>query len=254
MIALKKNRSKDLYKKFVILKVNIKNNNKIFKLKKEKWEIFNTFLKRQNEVYKKARPLTHHPYHVSKFASHGNSFKKNFKNNLLAEKIYKYAYGGYLRKYLKKHTTYFFNRKSSDNPAFSSLSFFESRLDSVLHKSKFCFSVKYARQLISHKHVTVNGVIEKNKTYILKSGDRVNILLKSFYLINKNLLNKYPRLKRKRRREKLKLAIWPIPPTYLLINYKTLEIIFGIIKNFNFSVSFPFKLKVHSIMTNFFRN
>ena len=47
---------------------------------------------------------------------------------------------------------------------------------------------------------------------------------------------------------------WPLPPSYLTINYKTLEIIFGNIKDFNFSTLFTFKLDTHSIVTSHYRD
>lgn len=242
-MTFKRRRVKILFKKFLKLRINIKINNKIFKFRKKKWETFIEIVSRQNMLPNRVRPFTQHSHYVSKFASQGNSLKNKFRNNLVAKKMFNYAYGNYLKKYLKKHTKYFFNQKSLEKPEFLTIEFLESRLDSVLHKSKFCFSIKHAKQLISHKHVTVNGEIKKNKSYILKTGDRISLVRNFFYLLNKNLISKY---KGK--------SNYPIPPKYLIINYKTLEIIFGKIKKFNFLTSFYFKLKVHNIMTAYYQS
>ena len=241
-------RKKTLYKKFRVLRINIKNNNKIFKFKKNKWKTILTFLKKQNKITRIIKPYTNHDYSATVFASQGNSFKKKFKNNLIAKKTFNYFYGGFIKKYLKKRMGYVYNFKHLHKPKLACLEFFESRLDSVLYRSKFCFSVRNARQLISHKHITVNDHIEKNKSYILKTGDRVSITLNSFYLINENLKKVI------KKKGILPLPVWPIPPKYLLINYKTLEIIFGNIKNFNFSIYFPFKLNLDSIILSYYRD
>ena len=272
MVFLKNKRYAPLYKKFRVLRVNVKNNNKILKFKKNKWEFFLKVLIKQT-ITRKFKPYTHYDYSVTKFASQGNSFKKKFKKNLIAKKMFNYFYGDFVRKYLKKHMAKIYHHKLLHKSELICLEFFESRLDSVLYRSKFSFSVKNARQLISHKHVTVNGKIEKNKSHVLKAGDFVSIIPNSFYLIESNLkkiikkknLEAWPALSKYldenykilkhinyKKLESVFGLLWPAPPTYLHINYKTLEIIFGNIKNFNFSVYFSFKLNLQSIIADYY--
>ena len=150
-----------------------------------------------------------------------------------------------MKKYLKTEMARIYKSKEFRDPMLTCIEFFESRLDSVLYRSGFCYSIKNARQLIAHKHIRVNDRIEKNKSYILKQGDFIRIDSKSVALIRDNL---------KKQLNNKSERIWPIPPNYLTINYNTLEIIFGDIKNYNFSISFPFRLDVHSIITDYYRH
>lgn len=244
-MVIKTKRYKPLYKKFIRLKVNPTNSNKIFNFKKKKWKTFLGSLKRANKFYTRFKPYTHYNHSASKFASQGNSYKKKFRNNLIAKKVFNYFYGGLMKKYLKTEMARIYKSKEFRDPMLTCIEFFESRLDSVLYRSGFCYSIKNARQLIAHKHIRVNDRIERNKSYILKQGDLIRIDSKSVALIRDNL---------KKQLNNKSDRIWPIPPNYLTINYNTLEIIFGDIKNYNFSISFPFRLDVHSIITDYYRH
>lgn len=278
----KKNHYKPLYKKFLRLKVNPLNNNKLLKkvliqlppklkiikiqnqrikktipqqkiitinkFKSKKWLTLLTSLRRNTGFYRKYKPYTYSCYNASKFASQGNSFKKKFKNNLLAKRSFNYYYGRLLKKFLKNQMTKIYTSQKSHNLTTNCLEFFESRLDSVLYRSKFCTSMKEARQLIAHKHITVNHQIEKTRSYILKPGDLIAVKSESRGIIKEKL--------KKQLRESSNSVTWPwpLPPSYLTINYKTLEIIFGNIKDFNFSTLFTFKLDTHSIVTSHYRD
>lgn len=269
-----------LYQKFLSLKINPLNNNKFlaWKLawkpefkdkiiwckyckkeikipnkkwlltkscKKKKWEEFLDSQIRIQKFFNRFRPYTINLDKASKFASKGNSYKKKFKNNLLAKTTFSFLYGGLSKKYLKTCMTKIYKFSKIKNSKNNCLELFESRLDSVLYRSQFCTSVRNARQLVSHKHVKVNDVIEKNKDYIVKKGDKITFTPKTKKLIKKI------------REEKFKkcpdLIIWPMPPQYLNINYSTLEIFIENIKNFNFSSSFTFKIETHSIVKNNYR-
>jgi small subunit ribosomal protein S4 len=272
--------SSPLYQKFISLKVNPLNNNKFltWKLtwepeskdkviqckfckkkikipskkwsltknyKKKKWEEFLDSRIRSQGFFNRFKPYTTNLDKTSKFASQGNSYKKKFKNNLLAKATFSFLYGGLSKKYLKTRMTKIYKFSKIKNSKSNCSEFFESRLDSVLYRSQFCTSVRSARQLITHKHIRVNGSIEKNKDCLIKKGDQITVTPKVKKLI------------KKLREEKFKkcpdFIIWPIPPKYLSINYTTLEILMGNIKNFNFSSSFAFKIETHSIVKNNYR-
>ena len=120
---------------------------------------------------------------------------------------------------------------------------FESRLDSVLFRSHFSSSLRNSEQIISHGCIKVNDKIIKNKSYLLKPGDLISINPKYFYITPK----KFKRLKN--------LSFWSnyfwfwcTPPGYLIIKYKTMQIIFGSNKNFNFSSYFPFLLETNLLI------
>lgn len=273
----RKHRYNPLYKNFLRLRVNPLNNNKFLKLKlkvqnriikdrftkkkkkipitrwefiknckKEKWNNFLESLIRSRSFFNRFKPYTTYSYNATKFASKGNSFKKTFKSNLLAKITFSYLYGGLSKKYLKLKMTKIYRSEISKNPINICTESFESRLDSVLYKAKFCLSVKNAQQLISHKHVKINNRIEQNKTYILKKGDIITFQPESFKQIQMNFKKTFNKCSDS--------IIWPLPPSYLNINYKTLEITMGDINNYNFSNLFTFKQNIPSVITNSYRN
>lgn len=55
----------------------------------------------------------------------------------------------------------------------------ESRLDNTLYRMGLAPSRKAARQLILHKHLTVNGKVVNVPSYLLKSGDVIHVREKS---------------------------------------------------------------------------
>jgi small subunit ribosomal protein S4 len=55
----------------------------------------------------------------------------------------------------------------------------ESRLDNVVYRLGFASSRKQARQLIGHRHVTVNDQLVDIPSYLLKAGDTIKIKDKS---------------------------------------------------------------------------
>jgi len=55
----------------------------------------------------------------------------------------------------------------------------ESRLDAVVYRSNIAPTIFSAKQLISHKHIKVNGKVVNISSYRLKIGDVVSIRDKS---------------------------------------------------------------------------
>lgn len=51
----------------------------------------------------------------------------------------------------------------------------ESRLDNVVYRLGFAKTRAAARQLVSHKHITVNGALVNIPSYVLKAGDVVAV-------------------------------------------------------------------------------
>lgn len=280
MIPQKKNKYKLLYKKLPRLRVNPLNNNKflrlqiesetpktvqkrvgnriiettiilrrfeeVAKLKRKKWSKFLRFLIKTTKFFQKYKPYTFNHYSSYKFASQGNSFKKKFKSELLAKKTFNYFYGGLLRKYLKKQMSEIYLSKQAKNSRNLSIEFFESRLDSVLVRARFCRTINDAKQLIAHKHIKVNKQIERNYSYILKQGDLIQIKSKSLKLVKTRLSSQF--------KGRFDFVFWPIVPSYLDVNYKTFDIIFGDVKNFNFSTSFNFKNDNDLVVSSYYRH
>ena len=55
----------------------------------------------------------------------------------------------------------------------------ESRLDNVVYRLGFAKTRAGARQLVSHRHITVNGELVNIPSYLLKAGDVVAVREKS---------------------------------------------------------------------------
>jgi ribosomal protein S4 len=281
MILERKPHYKQLHKKLLRLKANPLNNNKFLKLilesvrtktvyrriagqvvkkeivlrrfaeiakkKRKKWEPFLRMLVKANKFFQKYRPYTFHSHNVSKFASQGNSFTKQYRKDLITKKIFNNYYGGLRRKYLKKQMTKVFKSSQLKNSSRNICAeLFESRLDSVLKKASFCSTIKEARQIIKHKHIKVNGTIESNYAHILKQGDYVQVKHCSRSIIKPKLKNKFS--------ENFNLVIWPLNPGYLNINYNTLEIVFGDVNGFRFSSSFTFKNDLERVVESHYRH
>jgi ribosomal protein S4 len=119
------------------------------------------------------------------------------------------------------------------------LEIFESRLDTVLYRSKFNVSMRGAQQFIAHGKVRVNYRTVQRKTFKLTPGDLITIDPNYSSLIEKNVIES---------------PAWPIPPKHLTINYKTMQILFGDIKNTNISTAFSFNLNLEKILVNYLRH
>jgi small subunit ribosomal protein S4 len=69
--------------------------------------------------------------------------------------------------------------KSKEITGTGLLKFLEMRLDNVIYTLGFASSRREARQLISHKHFTVNGKRVNVPSFIVKKGDVVEVAQKS---------------------------------------------------------------------------
>ncbi|MDD5208509.1 MAG: 30S ribosomal protein S4 [Elusimicrobiales bacterium] len=75
----------------------------------------------------------------------------------------------------------FFNKASKDKGQTGAalLRFLEVRLDNIVRRLGFAVSLKAARQLVNHGHITVNGRCLDIPSAILKPGDEVSINAKT---------------------------------------------------------------------------
>jgi small subunit ribosomal protein S4 len=65
--------------------------------------------------------------------------------------------------------------KMRGNSAEQFVGLLESRLDAVVYRMNFTNSIFAARQLVSHKHIKVNGKTVNIPSYTLKEGDEIEI-------------------------------------------------------------------------------
>ena len=230
-------RYKPLYKQFIKLRTNIQGRHKVFKFKKQKWKQFLYFAGQKLKRYKKFKPQDQTRYFVSFFPSRGASYQKRYRNNQNNVKNLKVFYGGLLRKQLRNLIQKSLNKRSIDfNLTF--LKIIEKRLDVTLTKAKFAHSVRSARQLINHKKVYVNGKIVKSKSYLVQPGDLISINKRCKKLIEHNVQL---------------TSRWPIPPKYLTINYKIMQIMVGSMEHLNVSSNFSYYFNLEKILTSRYR-
>ncbi len=92
----------------------------------------------------------------------------------------KYTYG-----ILEKQFRNLFERASGSKGVTGEvlLQLLESRLDNVVYRMGIAHSRDGARQLVTHRHITVNGEVVSIPSFILKPGDIVGVREKSKSLV-----------------------------------------------------------------------
>jgi ribosomal protein S4 len=186
---------------------------KILKLKKKKWLNFLYLFK---NLYKKTKYNKFKIFDSIKILlNKKNPFELNFKNNFkklfISSKIFNLFFGKLKKKYYQKLNKMLIKKlkyKKLYNTKIFVLKLLNKRLDFVLFISKFCLSLRSAQKSIILGCVKVNKKIVKLSSFLLKTGDVIKFSSK-FY--EKNLI--YAKK-------------WPLVPVYLLINFKTMEILY----------------------------
>ncbi len=111
---------------------------------------------------------------------HGNTRRRGKKSEyaiqLMEKQKAKYTYG-----ILERQFRNLFKKASADKGITGEvlLQLCESRLDNVVYRMGVSPSRNGARQLVSHRHITVNGEIVNIPSYSLKAGDVVSVREKS---------------------------------------------------------------------------
>jgi ribosomal protein S4 len=242
MIFKRKNNYKPLYKQFIRLGENVQNRQKLFKFKKQKWSQFINRIKWKLKRYKKYKPQDQMNYVVSRYPNKWDSYKKGkYRNILYTYKKFSLLYGGLSKKSIKRFINQALNNKNTNKKLnLTFLKLFESRLDTILYRAKFSLSIRAARQMIGHGKIFVNNVKVKSLISFLKPGDIITLDNNCNKLIERNLAFS---------------NIWPIPPKYLVINYKTFQIIFGTISaRTNVSSQFSFNLNLEKLLIDYLKH
>ena len=111
---------------------------------------------------------------------HGNAKRRGKKSEyavqLMEKQKAKYTYG-----ILERQFRNLFKKASSSKGITGEvlLQLCEARLDNVVYRLGIANSRRGARQLVSHRHITVNGDIVNIPSYSLKEGDIVAVREKS---------------------------------------------------------------------------
>jgi small subunit ribosomal protein S4 len=111
---------------------------------------------------------------------HGLSKKRSkqseYSVQLTEKQKAKYTYGILERQFWRMFTI---AKKESGATGELLLQLCESRLDNVVYRLGIAPTRAGARQLVGHRHITVNGEIVNISSYILKAGDVVSVREKS---------------------------------------------------------------------------
>lgn len=238
MYFTKKSRHKPLFKQIIKLRGNIQNKKKLLNFKKFKWKNTIQFYKKKIKKYRnyqKFKPLDQTRYAITRFANRGTGYKKGYRAKFQAERSFRLIYGGMSEGSFKNQREKV--SQHSPNARLELLKLFETRLDTVLYRAKFSNSVRGAGQLINHGKVYVNNSKIKSKSYQIKIGDLINLNPK-FYKNYRICVA-----------DSLK---WPLPPRHLLVNFRTMQILF--VKNIRpttLYTLFLYNLRLRKILTDY---
>ena len=122
------------------------------------------------------RLLNRKPYGPGQHAQSRRGKISNYGTQLKEKQKIKFMYG-----LLEKQFRITFKKaeKLKGETGTNMLQLLESRLDNVVYRLGFAPTRPAARQMVSHKHFLVNGVIVNIPSYVLKPGDKITVRDKS---------------------------------------------------------------------------
>jgi small subunit ribosomal protein S4 len=151
----------------------------------ERAEIEVTMSRRQNAKYKLdrrvgenvwGRPKSPINKRQSRPGQHGarrSNKPSDFGIQLMAKQKLKGFYGDITEKQFRK--TYEEAARRTGNTAELLVGLLESRLDTVVYRSKFVPTIFAARQFVNHGHVTLNGKKANIASMLVKPGDVIQV-------------------------------------------------------------------------------
>jgi small subunit ribosomal protein S4 len=109
-------------------------------------------------------------------ASKRRGKQSEYSTQLMEKQKVKYTYG-----VLERQFENLFHRASAKEGITGEnlLKFLEARLDNAVYRLGIAPTRSGARQLVSHKHITVNGEVVNIASYLLRAGDVVAVREKS---------------------------------------------------------------------------
>ena len=122
------------------------------------------------------RLLNRKPYGPGQHAQSRRGKISNYGTQLQEKQKIKFMYG-----LLEKQFRITFKKaeKLKGETGTNMLQLLESRLDNVVYRLGFAPTRPAARQMVSHKHFLVNGVIVNIPSYVLRPGDKISVRDKS---------------------------------------------------------------------------
>jgi small subunit ribosomal protein S4 len=127
-------------------------------------------------IFGPSKALERKPYGPGQHGRSRFQKKSEYSVQLEQKQKAKYTYGLLERQFRKV-----FEKASSKTGVTGDnlLRFLESRLDNTVYRLGFAATRRQARQLVSHRHVVVNGIVVNIPSYELKPGDIIAIRPKS---------------------------------------------------------------------------
>ena len=122
------------------------------------------------------RLLNRKPYGPGQHAQSRRGKISNYGTQLQEKQKIKFMYG-----LLEKQFRITFKKaeRLKGETGTNMLQLLESRLDNVVYRLGFAPTRPAARQMVSHKHFLVNGIIVNIPSFVLKPGDKISVRDKS---------------------------------------------------------------------------
>ena len=164
------------YKVLLRLRETVFGQKKIIQFKKKKW---GQLKKRVHNFIRRTKVKTQN-HRISRLTRYAKRLKNTFRTELYNKQRINLFYGNLKENYFKKVV-----RKASSqsrilkksifrNKEDLFISYFESRIDSILFREGFFLSLREIRQVLSNGHVFVNKKHILNGNFILKEGDIIS--------------------------------------------------------------------------------
>lgn len=127
-------------------------------------------------IFGASKSLERKPYGPGQHGRSRHGKKSEYAVQLEQKQKAKYTYG-----LLERQFRNLFEKASSKEGITGEnlMQFLEARLDNTVFRLGFAKTRRQARQLVSHRHVTVNGLVVNIPSYTLRPGDVISIRPKS---------------------------------------------------------------------------
>ncbi|MFU8860836.1 MAG: 30S ribosomal protein S4 [Cyclonatronaceae bacterium] len=127
-------------------------------------------------IFGPSKALERKPYGPGQHGRSRFQKKSEYAIQLEQKQKAKYTYG-----MLERQFRNLFEKASSKTGVTGEnlMKFLEARLDNTVFRMGFARTRRQARQLVTHKHIVVNGIVVNIPSYTLKPGDVVTVRPKS---------------------------------------------------------------------------
>ncbi|MBN8828813.1 MAG: 30S ribosomal protein S4 [Sphingobacteriia bacterium] len=171
---------------------------------------------------KNYKPGQHGPNSSTKLSDHGVQLK--------AKQLLKGYYGRITEKQFEAYYKEAVRLRGNNSDNLVGL--LERRLDTVVYRLNFAATIFAARQMVSHKHIKVNGKVVNIPSYLIKPGDVIEVL--ESYRENVHVLEAIQKMERD-------------VPSYLEVDPKALHGKYVFIPKLT-DIPYPIKMEPHLVI------